>query len=337
MVEWGIWGGVGFRRAQLEELNLHLFIFKVPPSCPPTAPSTSYFPSLLNSLPPSPSSYFLCFYRPLQATGVHSAKQSDCCYMMDPELGRCRRTDGKKWRCRREVIQNEKYCDRHMHRGRARSRKLVEASEMMTTKSKPDIGNLINKRKEGNSETKPSAIRPAPSTSNNNYVRNKLHVEEEHQIVDSKVDVNVARNQKKENAAFKFVIRPRASANSTAKSDIDCINMSFGNVGGSHHCIDVQKDGCRNAKDNNKNIVAVSASSGLDFSPKSVLHGDSSHPNLKQASSIEPEPEPEPEPGRCRRTDGKKWRCSKRVLHEQKYCEIHIHRGSKRRVLVLPS
>ncbi|CAN1236617.1 Growth-regulating factor 11 [Linum grandiflorum] len=30
---------------------------------------------------------------------------------------RCRRTDGKKWRCRREVVSNEKYCDRHLHRG----------------------------------------------------------------------------------------------------------------------------------------------------------------------------------------------------------------------------
>lgn len=33
------------------------------------------------------------------------------------ELGRCRRTDGKKWRCRRDVIPDQKYCARHMHRG----------------------------------------------------------------------------------------------------------------------------------------------------------------------------------------------------------------------------
>ncbi|OIV96939.1 hypothetical protein TanjilG_00521 [Lupinus angustifolius] len=44
----------------------------------------------------------------------------------DPEPGRCRRTDGKKWRCSRDVAPNHKYCERHMHRGRPRSRKPVE-------------------------------------------------------------------------------------------------------------------------------------------------------------------------------------------------------------------
>ncbi|KAK6126315.1 hypothetical protein DH2020_039960 [Rehmannia glutinosa] len=45
---------------------------------------------------------------------------------MDPEPGRCRRTDGKKWRCSRDVVAGMKYCERHMHRGRNRSRKPVE-------------------------------------------------------------------------------------------------------------------------------------------------------------------------------------------------------------------
>ncbi|XP_047312226.1 growth-regulating factor 3-like [Impatiens glandulifera] len=47
---------------------------------------------------------------------------------MDPEPGRCRRTDGKKWRCSKDVVAAHKYCDRHMHRGRNRSRKPVETS-----------------------------------------------------------------------------------------------------------------------------------------------------------------------------------------------------------------
>ncbi|KAK1300228.1 Growth-regulating factor 3 [Acorus calamus] len=48
--------------------------------------------------------------------------------MVDPEPGRCRRTDGKKWRCSREVVPGQKYCERHVHRGRNRSRKPVETS-----------------------------------------------------------------------------------------------------------------------------------------------------------------------------------------------------------------
>ncbi|EPS65941.1 hypothetical protein M569_08839, partial [Genlisea aurea] len=45
---------------------------------------------------------------------------------VDPEPGRCRRTDGKKWRCSKEAFPESKYCERHMHRGRNRSRKPVE-------------------------------------------------------------------------------------------------------------------------------------------------------------------------------------------------------------------
>ncbi|KAM0969900.1 hypothetical protein EV1_017848 [Malus domestica] len=45
---------------------------------------------------------------------------------IDPEPGRCRRTDGKKWRCSKEAFLDSKYCERHMHRGKNRSRKPVE-------------------------------------------------------------------------------------------------------------------------------------------------------------------------------------------------------------------
>ncbi|WCJ39430.1 growth-regulating factor 5 [Euphorbia peplus] len=47
----------------------------------------------------------------------------------DPEPGRCRRTDGKKWRCSKEAYPDSKYCERHMHRGRNRSRKPVEQQQ----------------------------------------------------------------------------------------------------------------------------------------------------------------------------------------------------------------
>ncbi|KAL8253846.1 hypothetical protein R6Q59_032067 [Mikania micrantha] len=44
----------------------------------------------------------------------------------DPEPWRCRRTDGKKWRCSRDVAPDQKYCERHAHKNRPRSRKPVE-------------------------------------------------------------------------------------------------------------------------------------------------------------------------------------------------------------------
>lgn len=58
---------------------------------------------------------------------------------VEPEPTRCRRTDGKKWRCRNRVLLYEKYCERHMHRGRKRSRKLVESSyEVASSSTKHD-------------------------------------------------------------------------------------------------------------------------------------------------------------------------------------------------------
>ncbi|EXB38930.1 hypothetical protein L484_027365 [Morus notabilis] len=52
---------------------------------------------------------------------------------IDPEPGRCRRTDGKKWRCSKEAFPDSKYCERHMHRGKNRSRKPVEVFKSPTT------------------------------------------------------------------------------------------------------------------------------------------------------------------------------------------------------------
>ncbi|XP_010943630.1 growth-regulating factor 4 isoform X2 [Elaeis guineensis] len=54
---------------------------------------------------------------------------------LDPEPGRCRRTDGKKWRCSKDAYPDSKYCERHMHRGRNRSRKPVESQTLSQSQS----------------------------------------------------------------------------------------------------------------------------------------------------------------------------------------------------------
>ncbi|KAF7146348.1 hypothetical protein RHSIM_Rhsim04G0134400 [Rhododendron simsii] len=92
--------------------------------------------SFLLSPSPSPS-----YYHPLQHFYSHyhhpSIMQSGYWGRgsMDPEPGRCRRTDGKKWRCSRDVVAGQKYCERHVHRGRNRSRKPVEIPTPSTTYS----------------------------------------------------------------------------------------------------------------------------------------------------------------------------------------------------------
>nr|ABQ01216.1 putative growth-regulating factor 3 [Zea mays] len=74
-----------------------------------TSPSLAY--------PPQPSLGWGCF-------GMGFTRKAD----EDPEPGRCRRTDGKKWRCSKEAYPDSKYCEKHMHRGKNRSRKPVEMS-----------------------------------------------------------------------------------------------------------------------------------------------------------------------------------------------------------------
>ncbi|WOL03076.1 hypothetical protein Cni_G11796 [Canna indica] len=72
----------------------------------------------------------------------------------DPEPGRCRRTDGKKWRCSRDAVADQKYCERHMNRGRHRSRKHVEGQSGHAAKAMPNVA----------SSQSASAVPTLPST-----------------------------------------------------------------------------------------------------------------------------------------------------------------------------
>ncbi|OIW21651.1 hypothetical protein TanjilG_07177 [Lupinus angustifolius] len=98
--------GFPFTSAQWKELERQAMIYKYMVASVPVPPHLlipSYSPSTL-------------------VNGGFNLRLSSS----DPEPGRCRRTDGKKWRCSRDVAPNHKYCERHMHRGRPRSRKPVE-------------------------------------------------------------------------------------------------------------------------------------------------------------------------------------------------------------------
>ncbi|KAF3324848.1 growth-regulating factor 5-like isoform X2 [Carex littledalei] len=91
-------------------------------------------------------------FDPLQSPFYHHSSLGYYAYYgkkLDPEPWRCRRTDGKKWRCAKEAYPDSKYCERHMHRGRNRSRKPVESSStsnsISTTKapSPPATSSLL--------------------------------------------------------------------------------------------------------------------------------------------------------------------------------------------------
>ncbi|KAL6508270.1 hypothetical protein OROHE_021812 [Orobanche hederae] len=99
---------VPFTSAQWKELERQAMIYKYMISSVPVPPHLLY---------PPPSSLYSVGYSK-NGGGM--------------EAGRCKRTDGKKWRCSRDVAPHQKYCERHLHRGRGpRSRKHVEEEEVV--------------------------------------------------------------------------------------------------------------------------------------------------------------------------------------------------------------
>ncbi|RDX89786.1 Growth-regulating factor 3, partial [Mucuna pruriens] len=116
--------GSYFSLSQWQELELQALIFRYMLAGAAVPPEL--LQPIRKSLLHSPH-YFL--HHPLQHYQPASALLQSGYWGrggMDPEPGRCRRTDGKKWRCSRDVVAGQKYCERHMHRGRNRSRKPVE-------------------------------------------------------------------------------------------------------------------------------------------------------------------------------------------------------------------
>ncbi|KAL8464129.1 hypothetical protein ACS0TY_033885 [Phlomoides rotata] len=109
-----------FTASQWQELEHQALVFKYIVSGIPI-PSDLLF-TIRTSLD---SSKFL-IHQPQHTIGWNSSFQMGFGRKIDPEPGRCRRTDGKKWRCSKEAYPDSKYCERHMHRGRNRSRKPVE-------------------------------------------------------------------------------------------------------------------------------------------------------------------------------------------------------------------
>ncbi|KAJ9556091.1 hypothetical protein OSB04_010705 [Centaurea solstitialis] len=107
--------GLGFTFMQMEELKFQALIYKYMEAGLPV-PSHLILP-IWNSVITS-----------LSGSGCDRSLYDNYKNSMEAEPGRCKRTDGKKWRCGKEVVIGHKYCERHLHRGRSRSRKDVETS-----------------------------------------------------------------------------------------------------------------------------------------------------------------------------------------------------------------
>ncbi|XP_020240653.1 growth-regulating factor 3 [Cajanus cajan] len=128
-----------FSFAQWQELELQALIFSYMQAGVPVPPQL---------LQPIKKSFLQHHHPALMESGCWGRAA------LDPEPGRCRRTDGKKWRCSRDAVAGQKYCDRHMHRGRNRSRKPVEVEQRHATSSSASFNRPFIQLNQSSSWTK---------------------------------------------------------------------------------------------------------------------------------------------------------------------------------------
>ncbi|XP_047308741.1 growth-regulating factor 6-like [Impatiens glandulifera] len=119
-----------FTAIQWQELEHQALIYKYMIYGIPIPPDLLFNVRTAYQTPPHPHPLHMIGWNSFQMGGGNYGRK------IDPEPGRCRRTDGKKWRCSKEAYPDSKYCERHMHRGRNHSRK-QEPSTTTTASSKP--------------------------------------------------------------------------------------------------------------------------------------------------------------------------------------------------------
>ncbi|KAJ6328486.1 hypothetical protein OIU77_010222 [Salix suchowensis] len=285
-------------------------------------------------------------YRQIPSFVGLSPQGFDYRQMMDPEPGRCRRTDGKKWRCSKDVVAGQKYCERHMHRGRQRSRKLVEASQTAADSEKSSPHNSNKNSDKPNSH--PSSFAPitsqikAPPLDNTLTTLATCTTSSSSDIEITGMSLTTAANADSKNpfttVTTSIVTGYKNTATmigSAVHADITATGNDYrSSINLKRHYIDDRNSNCSNSVTcegiihrscNNKKIKNAGSKicQGLNFSPKSVLQVQGCGASHNYMNDVELEL------GRCRRTDGKKWRCRRDVVANQKYCEMHMHRGSK--------
>ncbi|KZV40951.1 growth-regulating factor 6-like [Dorcoceras hygrometricum] len=120
--------GLAFTSAQRKELERQAMIFRYLTTNLPL-PHDLLYPLSLNFASPA--------LDPSINLSGGELRNDGCLKIRDPEPGRCKRTDGKKWRCSKDVAPMQKYCERHLHKGRLRSRKPVEVRKKMRLEQGP--------------------------------------------------------------------------------------------------------------------------------------------------------------------------------------------------------
>lgn len=161
--------------AQFSELQRQVLIFEhmkagLPVPCHVLIPISKEVASSFGSDRSGIYNLYPSRFRPLGKVG----RKVDHRIMMDQEPGRCRRTDGNKWRCSKNAVPDQKYCERRMYRGCTHSRKHVEASQIanvLDTNSPKDSENLKAISIHSPQSLLPLALKPSCDSKNSKTTR----------------------------------------------------------------------------------------------------------------------------------------------------------------------
>ncbi|XP_057809237.1 growth-regulating factor 9 isoform X2 [Salvia miltiorrhiza] len=251
----------------------------------------------------------------LLSVSCFSPEKSDHSSVMDSEPGRCRRTDGRKWRCSKNVVPLQKYCERHMHRGRQCSRKHVEPVQRVPIPNNhrtsdetrmPILSLVASDVDDRVSVSIQSDL--GPSQPRYTYRSGFPAVYGSHDAIlaNNSIGLNYAPSTCSSSRANCLISGGDHGDGKFSLDDANPINLS-----------------CRKQNVVGNNYVGFN-SLRYGLSPKSVLNAAG---KIGLGSGTMEGVQ------RCRRTDGKKWQCRRNALHNQKYCEAHMHRGAKRLVV----
>ncbi|KAK4795217.1 hypothetical protein SAY86_013211 [Trapa natans] len=210
---------------------------------------------------------------------------------MIPDMERCRRTDGKKWRCNKNVVPHHKYCERHVNRGQQRCRRPLEISRIASPSQRRTMSRM-------NDDIRQAKVDISLGLGLNTDISSDVNSRNKSSLGD------------KDGYGASAAIAPSGSSSAG--------NQDRGYVG-------YRPILPKNGLDRNNDVIRMNVFPRLEHWPSFILQGQANRPWPKSKGV-----EFIPDPWRCRRTDGKKWQCSRTALPDQKYCERHIHRGSKR-------
>ncbi|CAK9158233.1 unnamed protein product [Ilex paraguariensis] len=214
--------GFPFTSAQWKELEIQAMIYKYMVASVPVPPDLLL--PITRNLPADPAAY----RSPMGGTGssVFNLRYSS---NKDLEPGRCKRTDGKKWRCSRDVAPNQKYCERHMNRGRPRSRKHVEVHS--------SLNNVNNNNKKKTCLNRPP-LHTTPTATPNPTVQSKgsssqlvrsttIQANETPLLVDTKADLNFPASYN-EPRSLDWMEGEMVTMDSSAQEWLDLVHANLG-------------------------------------------------------------------------------------------------------------